>query len=104
MATGTRDPRPTQTRGASPTLALHPTPSASLVQRARAESEHELYANQRKPRAVQLSGSWPAARALFLRCGLAKKALGGHGAPQLAAVTERVCGTMSWAATSRHRF
>ena len=105
VATGTRDPRPRDTapRRLANARAL-PHPLRFLPQFSALESERGLDVNQGKPRAVQLNGFWPAARALFVRRGPAKKALGGRGAPQLAAVTERVRGTMSWATTSRHRF
>ena len=104
VATGTRDPRPRDTAPRCLANARAPShPLLFLPQFSAPESELGLDANQGKPRAFQLSGSWISALALFVRRGPAKKALGGRGAPQLAGVTERVRGTMSWAATSRHR-
>lgn len=84
---GTRDPRPRETdpRRLAHARAPPPPPLPSSAQRV---GERRPDANPGQPRVVQLGGSWPAGRALLVRRGPAKEALGGRGAPQPAAATE----------------
>lgn len=104
VATGTRDPRSRDTtprRLANARAPPHPSASFLSSARWRASAGWTRTRASLRPFNLGVPGPLPA---LFVRRGPAKKALGGRGAPQLAAVTKRVHGTMSWAATSRHRF